>query len=225
MQLAVHSEVAAVDVVEGPRREQGVVERRVEGRDVAPAPAPHPDRRKRPVPAPAGRRGETAIVEPALLGGEVLLRAGDADERDPDLHLNAALMPGVEAGVGARLRGVRRVGRDRSVVGCRGRAGAEGLPLPGPVSVEGAVEAGREVDPVAGPLGAEEAAGGRAGDLRRRGVDLDVGVVVGIGAAAGVDHHAGMWIARKGEACQPGTGARRQPGLDPVPVPVQLHAV
>ena len=86
--------------------------------------------------------------------------------------------------------------------------------FPGPVGVEAAVEDGGDVDAVARPLAAEEAAGGGAVDLATGRVDADRGEVVGLGAAAGVDQDAGVRVAGEGEARHAGAGGRGQLGLD-----------
>ena len=92
----------------------------------------------------------------------------------------------------------------------------ERLPAPAAEAGEATIEAGREVDPVAGPLGAEIAARGDPVISRRAGVDVDLGEIVGPGAAAGIDEDAGVAAAREGEAAEPGAGRRRQLGADRV---------
>ena len=95
----------------------------------------------------------------------------------------------------------------------------------GAEAAERTTEAGREVDPVAGPLGAEVAAGLRAGDLAGCGIDLDRGVVVGTGAAARVSSARSPRGAGEREGGHPGACVvrparvdmrrRRCPGLVP----------
>ena len=192
--LPVHAGIGAADVAEGPRRQEGVVERRVEGVEQRFGTAADADPAQSLVPALAGQAPDLAEAAAAALGGEVGASAVDADEGDAD--------PGGDGrgSYGCRSWRRRRPGRScagwRSASGCLpppGRRGRASSP-PGAGGIEAAVEDGGEVDPVARPLTAEEAAGGGPGDFAPVGVDRDRRLVVGLGAAAGVDEDAGVRI-------------------------------
>ena len=84
MQQAVHADVSAADVAEGARRQEGVVERGVEGVDVAPRSALDPDPAQRLVPGALGPTPHLVEAEARVFSGEVGAGVFDADERDAD---------------------------------------------------------------------------------------------------------------------------------------------
>ena len=223
---AVHADVVAADVVEGPRREQRVVERGVEGADVAGGAAADADFAERLVPALPRRGADRAEAVARAFGAERGAGAGDRDEGDADADRHGAVAAGVEGRVGAGARGHLRVpGRALGVGG--GFAPRFKLPFgPGPRGGEGAGEAGGEVDLVARALAAEEAAPGAAADFAGAGVDLDRGFVVGLGRPAGVDQDARVRARREGEAAEAGAGGRGQRDADrAAPLRLQLDRV
>ncbi len=223
---AVHADVVAADVVEGPRREQRVVERRVEGADVAGGAAADVDFAERLVPAPPRRRADRAEAVARAFGAQRGAGAGDADEGDADADRDGAVAAGVEGRVGAGARGHLRVRRRALGVGRRFAPRFERAFGPGAGGGERAAEASGEVDLVARALAAEEAAAGAAADFAGARVDLDRGFVVGLGAAAGVDQDARVRARREGEAAEAGAGGRGQRDADrAAPLRLQLDRV
>ena len=213
--LPVHAGVGAADVVEGPRRQKGVVERRVEGVEQRLGAAADADPAQRLVPALAGAGARSSPKPRPRLSAARLARAPSTLTKEiPTRTVTVRSLAGVEGGVGAGLGGRARVGGRLWVSSAASAAAVERASLPGPGGVEAAVEDGGEVDPVARPLTAEEAAGGGAGDFAPAGVDGDRGEVVGLGAAAGVDEDAGVRVAREGEAGDAGPRRRRQRDVD-----------
>ena len=165
---------------------------------------------QRPSAAAARRRKEA----PRFSAARLARAPATLTKEIPTLTRDDRVASGVEARVGAGLRGAGGDVRRLPLVRGGGRARAQPLARPSAVGVEGTVEDSREVDLVARPLGTEVAARRRAGDLTSRGVDLDLGEVVGFGAAAGVDQNARVRGAGESEARHPGARGCGQVDVD-----------
>ena len=115
---SVHADVVTVDVVEGPRRDEDVVERGVEGVEQVGGAAADLDPAQGRVPAALRAVGDRAEGGPGVFGGEVGARACDADEGDADPDHDDRCLRCVESRVGARV-GADVVGSDPAASGCR----------------------------------------------------------------------------------------------------------
>lgn len=161
------------------------------------------------------------VVEGAagrVLGGEVGLGAGPADVRDADLDVHRA-GAGLELHVSARALARDRPSARAEPAGAAARlggAGAQLVVLPGAGGLEGAVEAGGEVEGVVVALAlrvevaAEVAGRDGTGDRMGLRVDADVrsrGPHLGVG---GTDQQRGRLVGGVGEAAGARAGGRRE---------------
>ena len=211
--MAVHADVAPVDVTERGGLYEGLVEGGVEAAHVVDRAALDLYRRERIVPRRPCLSSDRIEAAPRGLFLEVLACGLHADVGDAYSHLDGPLGAGVEGHVGARLCRqpvVVVVGPERWVVAERlpregvlvgGRARLEELLAPRAECRERPAELRHEIQLVLVGLKAEAAAGGRSGHLPARRIDSHVGDSIALGAARGVDqdtrgprrgiHHAG----------------------------------